>query len=148
MTVQRKVPKSYFQSQLLMLKIDGIFFDFFCIALVNINLGDYFSLKTFFLVSTLLLKSCPIFWRADINWEIFFSLKFDDSLLKILLFRTRHLWNSKTEPILQYLSTVLCMLVRISLFSRFWRNHPYCRNKRYIICKPRWFSFRKNKTFF
>jgi hypothetical protein len=69
-------------------------------------------------------------------------------LLKILLFRTRHLWNSKTEPIFKYLSTVLCMLVRISLFSRFWRNHPYCRNKRYIICKPRWFSFRKNKTFF
>ena len=28
--------------------------------------------------------------------------------------------------------TVVCILVRIEPFSRFWRNHPYYRNKHYL----------------
>ena len=45
-SVRQKVPKSYFQSQFLMSKIDGIKKK--KKSLKNINLGDHFLLKTFF----------------------------------------------------------------------------------------------------
>ena len=45
------------------------------------------------------------------------------------------------EPIL----TVVCILVRMKSFPRFWRNHPQCRNKWYLIWKPSWFSLGWNK---
>ena len=46
MTVRQKVPKSYFQSQFWMSKINQIFSKKKLSK--NINLGDYYLLKTFF----------------------------------------------------------------------------------------------------
>ena len=46
MTVRQKVQKLYFQSQFLMSKINGFFFEK-KISLKNINLEDHFLLKTF-----------------------------------------------------------------------------------------------------
>ena len=41
--------------------------------------------------------------------------------------------------------TVMCILVGMKSFPRFWRNHPYCRNKWYLIWKPLVFSLRWRK---
>ena len=63
----------------------------------NINLGDHFSLKTFFsklnFWTTLLTKITPNFWRTDISRRNFlehFPWWYVDSWPKILLFRTHH----------------------------------------------------------
>ena len=47
-------------------------------------------------------------------------------------------------------STVVCILVGIKSFPRFWRNHPYCRNKWYLVWTGCLFSlrWRKKKFFF
>ena len=61
--VCQKVPKSYFQSQFSMSKIDGIFQK--KKKFKNINLGDHFLKKLFFLTPIFeplyFLESCPIF---------------------------------------------------------------------------------------
>jgi hypothetical protein len=61
--VCQKVPKPYFQSQFSMSKIDGIFSK--KKSFKNINLGDHFFKKLFFLTPIFeplyFLKSCPIF---------------------------------------------------------------------------------------
>ena len=61
--VRQKVPKLYFQSQFSMSKIDGIFSK--KKSFKNINLGDNFKKKLFFLTPIFeplyFLKSCPIF---------------------------------------------------------------------------------------
>ena len=36
-------------------------------------------------------------------------------------------WNNGLKIMLE--STVVCILVRMRCFPRFWRNHPYCRKK-------------------
>ena len=63
----------------------------------NINLGDHFSLKTFFsklnIWTTLLTKITPNFWLTDIprrNFLEHFPWWYVDSWPKILLFRTHH----------------------------------------------------------
>ena len=48
------------------------------------------------------------------------------------------LWHStdlryKTANWYDVWSTVVCILVRMKSFPRFWRNHPYCRNRWYLI---------------
>ncbi len=43
------------------------------------------------------------------------------------------------------LLTVMCILVGVKSFPRFWRNHQYCRNKWYLIWKPLVFSLRWSK---
>ena len=73
---------------------------FFFFSLKNINLGDQFLLKTFFsrliFWTTLLCEIMPNFWWTDIPRKNLFLNSFD-SLLKILLFRIHHLYNSTTE---------------------------------------------------
>ena len=44
--------------------------------------------------------------------------------------------------------TVVCILVWMTSFPRFWRNHPYCRNKWYLIWTSCLFSLRWSKFFF
>ena len=60
MTFRQKVPKSFFQGRFWKSKIDIYIFSF-----KNINLGDHFLLKHYFLASIFeplyFLKSCPIF---------------------------------------------------------------------------------------
>ena len=69
----------------------------FYLTFKNINLGDRFLLKTFFLDSIFeppyFLKLCPIF--DELSFLVGFSFFFPWT--KILLFRTHHLWNSTTE---------------------------------------------------
>ena len=43
--------------------------------------------------------------------------------------------------------TVLCISVGMKSFSRFWKNHRYCRKKRRLIWKPSWFSFTAKNAF-
>ena len=70
-TVHQKVPKSYFQSQFWMSRINWIFFNF-------INLGDHYLLKLFFsklnFWTTLLSKIMSNFWRTDIMYLWDFTL--------------------------------------------------------------------------
>ena len=65
----QKVPKFDFQSQFFILKIIGIFLNFF--SLKNINLGAHFLLFTFFdninLWINLFLKWCPIFDSSPLH---------------------------------------------------------------------------------
>ena len=45
--------------------------------------------------------------------------------------------------------TVLCILVQMKSFPRFGRNHPYCRNKWYLILfSLRWSKKNKKKPHF
>ena len=61
--VHQKVPKSYFQGQFSMSKINGIFSK--KKSFKNIHLGDHFLKKHFFQTSIFeplyFLKACPIF---------------------------------------------------------------------------------------
>ena len=41
--------------------------------------------------------------------------------------------------------TVMCILVWMKSFPRFWRNHTYCRNKLYLIWMGCLFPFRWSK---
>ena len=90
MMVCQKVPKSYFQTQFSMSKIDGIFFH----LMIPIFEPLYF------------LKSCPIFDQPSFieDFFIFFSFEYVDSWPKILLFRIHHLWNPTIELILLYIN--------------------------------------------
>ena len=96
MTVCQKVPKLYFQSQFWMSKINWIFSK--KNSSKNINLGDYYLLKTFFsklnFWTTLLSKITPNFWQTVItrrNFLKIFPWWHVDSWPKTLLFRTHHL---------------------------------------------------------
>ena len=40
-------------------------------------------------------------------------------------------WPSLAEHFV--VGTVVCILVRMKSFPRFWRNHSYCRNKWYLL---------------
>ena len=104
-TVRQKVPKSYFQDQFSMSKINRIFSK--KKSFQNINLGAQFLLKTVFprlnFWTTLFSKIMPIFLWTDIPRSIFvnfFPCSYVDSCPKIFLFRTHHLKNSTTELIL------------------------------------------------
>ena len=44
--------------------------------------------------------------------------------------------------------TVVCILVGMKSFPRFWRNHPHCRNKWYLIWTGCLFSLRWSKNNF
>ena len=96
MTVCQKVPKSYFQSQFWMSKINRIFSKKKLSK--NINLGDHYLLKAFFsklnFWTTLLSKITPNFWQTVItrrNFLKIFPWWHVDSWPKTLLFRTHHL---------------------------------------------------------
>ena len=71
-TVQQKLPKSYFQTQFSMLKINLIFQK--KISSKNINLGDHFFVKTIFsrfnFWTNILSKIMPNFWWTDIPCRI------------------------------------------------------------------------------
>ena len=73
MTVRQKVPKSYFQSQFWMLKINWIFSKKNLSK--NINLGDHYLVKTFFLnsifVPLFFLKLRPIFDKLTLLVGVF-----------------------------------------------------------------------------
>ena len=73
MTVRQKVPKWYFQSQFWMLKINRIFSKKKISK--NINLGDHYLLKTFFLNSIFeplyFLKLRTIFDKLSLHVGIF-----------------------------------------------------------------------------
>ena len=99
------MPKSYFQSQFWMSKINRIFSKKNLSK--HINLGDHYLLKTFFsklnFWTTLLSKITSIFWQTVITRRNFFKIFpwwHVDSWPKSLLFRTHHFWNSTTELIL------------------------------------------------
>ena len=96
MTVYKKVPKSYFQSQFWMSKINQNFSKKKLSK--NINLEDHYLLKTFFsklnFWTTLLSKITPNFWQTVITCRIFlkiFPWWHVDSWPKTLPFRTHHL---------------------------------------------------------
>ena len=74
MTVRQKVPKSYFQSQFWMSKINRIFSK--KILSQNINLGDHYLLKTFIFQNSTFeplyfLRLRPIFDRLSLLVGIF-----------------------------------------------------------------------------
>ena len=69
-------------------------------------------------------------WVWKLNWE--------NNVYEI--------WNPHLEKKNRKLHTVVCILVRMKSFSRFWKKHPLCRIKWYLIWNPSWFSLGKNKT--
>ena len=50
--------------------------------------------------------------------------------------------------IYQKIHTVVCILIRMKSFPRFWKTHPYCRNKWYLIWTGCLFSLRWSNFFF
>ena len=53
----------------------------------------------------------------------------------------------KDQTVTQMIPTVVCILVGMKSFPRFWRNHPWCRNKWYLIwtgCFFHWDEAKKN----
>ena len=45
----------------------------------------------------------------------------------------QHMTSDIFGTFLTYLPTVVCIKVRTASFPRFWKNHPWCRNKWYLI---------------
>ena len=52
---------------------------------------------------------------------------------------------SKSKRLWSWSYIVVCILVRVKSFPRFWRNHSYCRNKWYLIWMGCLFSLRWSK---
>ena len=72
------------------------------------------------------LETCRLHTSQSINYFGLWVLNASSSL-KPLLYLSLHCVSSA------WLYTVVCILVWMKSFLRFWRNHPYCRNKWYLI---------------
>ena len=82
--------------------------------------------------------------RGILQFSLNERLKNEEKLRKILDFWSTIQMRVKSS-LYHNVCTVVCILVRMTSFPRFWRNHPYCRNRWYLIWKPSWFSLGKKQ---
>ena len=90
--------------------------------------------------------------KLQSHWQIFLKDKFwnhrqtflQDNFWNHITFQKRKSSRCCRKTFL-HIITVVCILVRMKSFPRFWRNHPYCRNKWYLIWTGCLFSLRWSK---
>ena len=133
--VCQKVPKSYFQSQFSMSKIDGIFSkkNHFRISIWETFFCKKTSFSNFNFWTTLYSKIMPNFWRTDIHCIQKIQLFPLNKLIfvpKILLFGTHHFWNSTNEltlngPTSDHQHLFQSYLNVLTYLIRFVNTRPY-----------------------